>query len=125
MILFIDIPKVIHNMTYLASPYSHPDAQIREARFQAVCQAAAKLMREGRHVFSPIAHSHPIAAYGLPTDWSYWEASARRHIKQCDELLVLMLDGWEHSIGVQAEIEIAKTLSKTVRYERCSRTNNA
>jgi hypothetical protein len=103
-------------MTYLASPYSHPDAAVREARFQAVCEAAARLMQDGRHVLSPIAHSHPIAAYGLPTDWSYWEASARRHIEQCDELLVLMLDGWDHSVGVRAEIEIAREMGKRVSY---------
>jgi hypothetical protein len=103
-------------MIYLASPYSLPHASVREARFQAVCQAAARLMREGRHVLSPIAHSHPIAAYGLPIDWSYWEASARRHIQHCDELLVLMLDCWEQSVGVRAEIEIAREMGKRVDY---------
>ncbi|MCP4786572.1 MAG: DUF1937 family protein [Fuerstiella sp.] len=48
-------------MIYLASPYSHSDANIREKRFRDVCRTAARLMRNGDVVFSPIAHGHPIA----------------------------------------------------------------
>ena len=67
-------------MIYLASPYSHPDATVREARFQAACRATASLIRAGHEVFSPIAHSHPLAAFGLPTDWSFWESQAKWYI---------------------------------------------
>jgi nucleoside 2-deoxyribosyltransferase len=103
-------------MIYLASPYSHPDATVRDARFQAVCRAAAALIRAGQHVFSPIAHSHAIATYGLPTDWAYWESAARAHLETSDEVVVLTLDGWRESIGVAAEIAIAAELGKPVRY---------
>lgn len=44
---------------YLATPYSHPDPKVREARFQAVNAVAAQLMRDGHHVYSPISHAHP------------------------------------------------------------------
>ena len=98
-------------LIYLASPYSHPDKQIQEQRFQAACQQAALMMQAGDLVFSPIAHTHPIAAYGLPGDWSFWQAYDRAMIERCDELAVLQLDGWEESIGVQAEIAIAKELN--------------
>lgn len=103
-------------MIYLASPYSHSDPSVRDARFHAVCQAAAELMRSGQHVFSPIAHSHPIAMHGLPTDWSYWEVYARWHLERCDEVLVLTLDGWQESVGIAAEVRIAAELDKPVRY---------
>ena len=103
-------------MIYLASPYSHPDPGIREQRFRTACRAAAQLMRAGQPVFSPVAHGHPIAVFGLPTDWRYWEPLDRRHIATCDELAVLMLDGWRDSHGVQAEIRIAGDLGKPVRY---------
>jgi len=73
-------------------------------------------MRAGLHIFSPIAHSAPIARYGLPTTWDYWERVDRRHLEICDELLVLMLPGWQESRGVQAEIRIAAELGKPVRY---------
>lgn len=103
-------------MIYLASPYSHPDAANREQRFRAVCQAAARLMRSGRHVFSPIAHSHGIAEHGVPTDWSYWEAFDSHMMAACDELVVLMLPGWRESEGVQAEIDLALELDLPIRY---------
>lgn len=103
-------------MIYLASPYSHPDPAVREARVLTVCHAAAALIRAGQHVFSPIAHSHPIAAYGLPTDWPFWEALLRNHLGRCDELVVLTMDGWRESVGVTAEIAIAKELGKPVRF---------
>ena len=103
-------------MIYLASPYTDPDPAVREERFRAVCRVAAELMRRGVLVLSPIAHSHPIAAHGLPTTWDFWETMDREHLKRCDELVVLMLDGWETSRGVQAEIRIAQELGKPVRY---------
>jgi hypothetical protein len=59
-------------MIYLCSPYTHPDPAVREARYEAACRTAAHLMRSGKIVFSPIAHSHGIAQYGLPKDWSFW-----------------------------------------------------
>ena len=103
-------------MIYLASPYSHPDPAIREARFQVACQTAAELIRIGEVVFSPIAHSHPIAAYGLPSDWRFWERHDLEHLARCDEVVVLTLDGWRDSEGVQREIRIARGLRKPLRY---------
>jgi nucleoside 2-deoxyribosyltransferase len=103
-------------MIYLASPYSHPDAIVRERRFRAACSAAARLIRSGEIVFSPVAHCHAIALCGVPTDWRFWERHDRRFLEFCDEVVVLMLDGWRESVGVQAEIEIAEELGKPVRY---------
>jgi len=103
-------------MIYLASPYSHPDAAVRQQRFESACRAAAELIRRGHVVFSPIAHSHGIAQHGLPVDWDFWEAQDRRLLAACDELWVLTLDGWRESRGVQAEIAIARAAGKPVRF---------
>jgi nucleoside 2-deoxyribosyltransferase len=103
-------------MIYLASPYSHPDPAVREQRFREACRAAAELLRDGHAVISPIAHSHPLTQHGLPGDWEFWEHYDRELIARCDEVVVLMLDGWHESVGVQAEIRIAQQLGKRVRY---------
>jgi nucleoside 2-deoxyribosyltransferase len=103
-------------MIYLASPYSHDNPAVRAARFHAVCRAAAALIRAGEIVFSPVVHSHPLVEHGLPTGWAFWERIDREHIARCDEVVVLMLDGWEKSVGVQAEMQIARELGKPVRF---------
>jgi hypothetical protein len=103
--------------TYLASPYSHPDPEIRHARFEAVNHAAADLMKQGEIIFSPISHSHIIARdHDLPADWDFWERIDIEFIKKCDALLVLMLPGWKQSKGVQAEIRLARLINIPVKY---------
>jgi hypothetical protein len=105
------------SLVYQASPYSHPDPAVREARFQEVCRAAAHLMRAGLHVFSPIAHTHPISLAGkLPGDWEYWKSYDEAVLSTCLTLAVLKLDGWEQSKGVQGEVEIARTLKLATYY---------
>ena len=70
---------------YLASPYTHSDASVRESRFDAACQATAELVRSGQVVFSPIAHGHPLVRFGLPIEWEYWARFDREYLRRCDE----------------------------------------
>ena len=105
-------------MIYLASPFTSDDPVVRQQRFEAACRAAAALISRGRTVFSPIAHSFVICRYGLPLNWEFWQQIDRRFLDLCDEVVVLMLDGWQQSVGVQAEIAIARELGKPVTYLR-------
>lgn len=96
------------HLIYLACPYSDPDPAVRAQRFEAVNRAAAALMADGRYVYSPISHTHPIAVAGdLPTGFDYWEGYDRVMLGACTEVVVLALDGWQESRGVQAEMQIA------------------
>ena len=104
-------------MIYLAAPYSHPSPEIRELRFITINNVAARMINDGQYVYSPISHSHPIAvAGGLPVGWGYWGACDRKMISICTKLIVLMLDGWEKSVGVAAEIKIANEFGIPVEY---------
>ena len=103
-------------LVYLASPYSHPDPTVRDERYQAVCQAVAAMLLAGQSVFSPIVYSHPLTAYGVPTDWSFWWRYDREMLSRCDRLVVLMLPGWQESVGVQAEIQLAREMDKPVSF---------
>lgn len=104
-------------LVYLAVPYSHDDPDVRDMRFEAANRAASELMREGIYVFSPISHSHPIAmAGGLPLGWDFWEGYDRAILANCSAVIVLTLDGWQESKGVQAEIGIAHDLGIPVSY---------
>jgi hypothetical protein len=102
---------------YLASPYTHEDRGVREYRFRVACRVAARLMRGGHFVFSPIAHSHPIAEAGeLPGDFAFWQAYDREWLKASRELIVLQLVGWEKSQGIRGEIEFMQSLGRPVKY---------
>jgi hypothetical protein len=102
-------------MIYLASPYSHADPVVRQARCDAACQGAAVLIGSGRAVIAPIVQGHPLVRFGLPGDWSFWAPMARQYIARCDEVVVLQLDGWRESEGVQAELALAADLGRPVR----------
>lgn len=102
---------------YLACPYSHDDPKVREERFKMVNCMAGILMQEGNVVFSPISHTHPIAeARCLPKGWEFWRGQDLPFIEWCDELHVLMLEGWTESVGVQAEINMAENTGKFVAF---------
>lgn len=108
---------IMEGYVYLASPYSHHDPTVREARFQAVCRLAAGLMNMGMVVYSPIAHTHPIAvSHALPTTWAFWQRMDSVFVLKADRLLVACLDGWKESTGVQAEIKLATEAGIPVEY---------
>ena len=98
-----------YGFTYLASPYSHSDPAVQEQRFRAACAAAAKLMSLGYVIFSPIAHTHPIALAGnLPRGWDFWESQDQPLLEAATRLWVLTIDGWEQSKGIAAEIQFMR-----------------
>lgn len=99
---------------YLASPYTNPDDPTdliyRETRYREVCVAAAHLMLQGEMVFSPIAHSHPIAM-NLPLDLrnshEFWLEQDFAILERADKLVVCRLHQWERSYGITRELEFA------------------
>lgn len=104
-------------LVYLATPYNHPDAEVRERRFREVNRVAGDMIRRGEHVFSPISHTHPIALDGdLPKGWEFWRTYDRAMLRACGKLAVLMQDGWQESVGVQAEIAIAREMGLPVEF---------
>lgn len=104
-------------LVYLACPYTHIRTSVRVNRFHYVNAAAGALIADGMLVFSPISHSHPITIDAqIPSTWAYWEKHDRAMLEACSKLVVLTLDGWKESVGVQAEIAIAKELGIPVEY---------
>jgi len=96
---------------YLASPYSHPDPAVREARYVAACKKTAQYAKKGIAVFAPIVHSHPVAAYMDPADcmnFDLWMKLDLPILKDAAEMHILCIDGWRSSKGVAREIEFAQ-----------------
>lgn len=107
------------SFVYLAAPYSHPLPAVRDLRFHQANAAAAWLMSQGHVVFSPISHSHPIAAY-LPAevllDHGFWMAQDLGTLALASAVFVLTAPGWDKSRGMAAEIEHAKKHGIRVEY---------
>lgn len=103
---------------YLATPHNHDDPEIREERFKAAQLAAATVYAHCIPVYSPIAHWHPIAqVHSLPHGWFYWKQQDEAMLKNCLELWVITIEGWETSKGIKAEVAFAKHMeSKDIRY---------
>lgn len=108
-------------MIYLASPYSHPEPTMRETRYALACKAAATLMSQGHVVYSPIAHSHPIAAHlpeALLLDHEFWMKQCLPMVERCAAVWVLTIPGWEQSRGVAREIAHAEARAKPIIHYR-------
>ena len=109
-----DLPVL--DISYLAAPYSHSDPSVVEARITALCKVDAKLMRDGIYTVSPLLKHFVVAHENLPTDYEYWRGYSEALLCNVDTMIVVTLDGWRESIGVTAEIEMAKALDIAIRY---------
>lgn len=105
-------------MIYLASPYSHPDAAVRLARFHAAVDATAVLLRRGEFVYSPIGATHPVFERhpDVGGDWEAWKRYDEHMIGLSERLVILTIDGWRESKGVAAEVSFAKSRGIPVRW---------
>lgn len=103
-------------LVYLACPYTHDEESVMEMRFEKVTQIGAELASDGYSVFSPISMSHPMKKYGLPGNWEFWAKFDEDFISCSNKLFVLMIDGWETSTGVTAEIKIAQKMGIPIMY---------
>lgn len=94
---------------YLASPYSSSFPSLCEERYEAACKATAQMINEGYQVFSPIAHSHPIAInHSLPGDFQFWRKWCLSFLESwATHFVILTLDGWKESKGIKAEMDFA------------------
>ena len=107
---------------YIASPYYYHGNWITQRfhhyiRYQIVMRVTAKLMKQGMVVFSPIVHGHAMALkHDLPKKWEYWKDTLEVLLPRFDELWVVLIEGWDRSRGVKAEIELAQKLGIKVRY---------
>ncbi len=103
------------HLAYVASPYSHPDADVREHRYNEAMRATAWLLRTDPNLiaFSPIVYCHPMARrHALPTDAQYWKAFNEGIMTLSDRIYFLRLPGWEDSIGFKMEHDWAMDQQK-------------
>jgi hypothetical protein len=105
---------------YLAGPYTHSNKHIKEARYEAITRAAAKLVVKGYIVYSPITMTHPIdviLAHEHATLGSdYWVSFDEAFMEHCSEMVVLTLSGWEQSSGIKREVKFFTDRKRPIKY---------
>lgn len=101
-------------LCYFASPYTHFEGGGsigRENAFVDASQIAGRLIKQGLKIYSPIAHTHPIAEFGGldPLDMAIWQPLNEAMLAACQVLIVAHMAGWEDSLGMAHEIKRAET----------------
>lgn len=102
---------------YLSTPYSKHPGGIEQAFLQACC-AAGVLVKRGHCVYSPIAHTHPIATKSSmdPLDHALWLHFDQPFMEACDELWIIQMPGWDDSHGIEIERKAFMGMGKPVKY---------
>lgn len=104
-------------MIYLASPYSSIRKFKLKDRYDAVEEAVALMIKEDMMVYSPIIHHHHLAIkYNLPKEFDFWQERDFYFIEFCKIFLILQLEGWKYSTGVEKEYKYAVERGKPIRY---------
>lgn len=110
----------VGKLVYLASPYTHKNPAICEARFlEAVlcCGWLMTNMTNNTHFYSPIAHTHPVAVrVKLPIEWQFWASFDECILSRCDAMWILCTPGWTKSTGVTAERKLAEKFGIPILY---------
>lgn len=106
-----------YDLIYVGTPYSKYPSGI-EAAFVDACKLTARLLREGLKVYSPIAHTHPIAIHGEidPYDHGVWLPFDGAMMDKSEAMIVAMMSGWESSYGVRHEIQVFIEAGKPVYF---------
>lgn len=102
-------------MIYLASPYSHPSKNVREHRYLMARGFTLWALRNSLAIFSPIVYGKDMEQQ-IGMNFEAWQILNDSMVKVCPQFWVLTLDGWEESKGVAHEIELARSLGRSIVY---------
>ncbi len=104
-------------MIYIASPYTDPDPEVTQRRYEAVLRYCVHLVQIERVPYSPVVHFHQMAKhFDLPKDRPYWKKVNATMLRRASHLDVLCLPEWEASTGLREEIADADVMYITVGY---------
>lgn len=102
---------------YLASPYTSSDFTKTVERYHEALDATHYLLSNKIWTYSPIVHCHSVAViHGLPTDFAFWSEYNHLMVLNSRGLAILMIDGWQESVGVTGEVEYCGALGKPIYF---------
>ena len=104
-----------HQLIYLASPYSKYPAGIERA-FEDISAIAGALLVRGYRVYSPIAHTHPIATYAKLDAYDHiiWLPFDQAIMAACGAMMIAKMETWDKSYGISEEIKFFSAAGKPI-----------
>lgn len=104
-------------LAYLATPYTkRENYEGFDAAMRRAAEIAARLLKAGINVYSPIVHCHTIADCGWidPRARKFWQPICDVIADRCDTLIVAHMEGWRESEGIAHEVELFKRAGKPI-----------
>lgn len=105
-------------MIYLATPYSDPDLNVRNWRYNRAREALFHLWDQQAPAVCPVVlgHIYEQRQRGGARDQphEFWMVMARAQLVACTHVYVLTLPGWDQSRGVREEVLMAHGLGKGI-----------
>lgn len=95
---------------YMMSPYSDSQSTVKTSRFLENARLLNYFTSVRIPVLSTISHSHPATLFGSDGGWEYWEKLDKTLMEGSKSLLLVLMQGWDKSIGVKHELEHGETL---------------
>ena len=126
---YSEISKKVEDLQlwYIASPYRDIDEKVEEQRAHDISAITACMINGNPNVvpISPIAYTHVLQEdYGAHPKVG-WYAFDLKILEKCDRLVVVMLDGWETSVGVNIEIAHALKSDIPIDYVKVHESDNS
>ena len=102
-------------LVYLAAPFTAEDPLVQQTRRDAVIEVSDHLVRQGKAIFSPLEYTKGMQDRNVfpPQGWYEFDLAMLRN---CQELLVLTLPGWQTSYGVIIEMTAARALGIPIKF---------
>jgi len=106
----------IKELVYLGTPYSGTKEEMN-FRAEVVDVISEDLSNKGIMLYSPISSWHSIACkYNMPRNYAFWQDMCETFVSKCDKVIVVMLPGWQVSVGLMGEIKFALDNGIKVEY---------
>ncbi len=103
-------------LIYISAPSPKPNGD-KEQRFNDIAKYSGNLLKSGYHILCPMTLGINLTkVIQLPEDREFWMKWCIKLLSKCDEIHVLMFEGWEESIGVAEEIEFAHNNKLVIKY---------
>ena len=101
-------------LVYLAAPYTEVTGD-KDLYMKGIMAVAGEWMisHPDHHVVTPLIGHYMLHVPGVGTDWGFWERYSIDLLRRCDAILVVR-QNWHRSVGVEAEMQIAKELNLAI-----------